>query len=479
MTAPSKLAGCAGAGAMVLVALPYGIQLLRAKPGRSDSASSGQGASAVKEFGGTPGAFSTMLSLPGVIGFLYYACSRDFVMKGLDFASLANVKLPGPEELISTKALGVCAGWLGFQALLERLLPGPVVEGVDLAPAGGSGRLKYRMNGHKAFWVSVLALGSQFFSEVGQSRLSWVYDNFVQLAGASTLIALGLSAKLYWDSFSPGKLLARGGDTGSPVYDFFIGRELNPRIALPSLDFDLKMFCELRPGLIGWVALNMGMAAKQLQATGTISGSMLLVNLMQALYVWDGLYQEQACLTMMDITTDGFGFMLAFGDLAWVPFTYGVQARYLVDHDPGLSTSTLALTAFVGLAGYTIFRRSNSEKDAFRRDPTAPEVRHLKTMEVTNSLTGKPSKLLISGWWGLARKINYTGDWLMSWAWSMTCGCPFLGDGSLLPYFYPIYFAILLIHRAGRDDHFCHQKYGKGWDEYKKKVPYVFAPYLV
>ena len=77
------------------------------------------------------------------------------------------------------------------------------------------------------------------------------------------------------------------------------------------------------------------------------------------LYVWDALYNErvstrharrqsyrrqltrgsilsamrlllnrrrvQAILTTMDITTDGFGFMLSFGDLAWVPFTYSVQ----------------------------------------------------------------------------------------------------------------------------------------------------------
>ena len=35
----------------------------------------------------------------------------------------------------------------------------------------------------------------------------------------------------------------------------------------------------------------------------------------------------QAILTTMDITTDGFGYMLAFGDLAWVPFTYSLQAR--------------------------------------------------------------------------------------------------------------------------------------------------------
>jgi hypothetical protein len=32
------------------------------------------------------------------------------------------------------------------------------------------------------------------------------------------------------------------------------GRELNPRIG----SLDLKEFCELRPGLIGWVVLNLG-----------------------------------------------------------------------------------------------------------------------------------------------------------------------------------------------------------------------------
>ena len=33
----------------------------------------------------------------------------------------------------------------------------------------------------------------------------------------------------------------------------------------------------------------------------------------------------------MDIIHDGFGFMLVFGDLVWVPFTYTLQARYLAD----------------------------------------------------------------------------------------------------------------------------------------------------
>ena len=45
----------------------------------------------------------------------------------------------------------------------------------------------------------------------------------------------------------------------------------------------------------------------------------------QGFYVWDALYMEKAILTTMDITTDGFGYMLAFGDLSWVPFIYSLQ----------------------------------------------------------------------------------------------------------------------------------------------------------
>lgn len=68
------------------------------------------------------------------------------------------------------------------------------------------------------------------------------------------------------------------------------------------------------------------------QELGYVSTPLLLVCLFHSIYVLDALWLEKAILTTMDITTDGFGFMLAFGDLAWVPFTYSLQARYLVDH---------------------------------------------------------------------------------------------------------------------------------------------------
>ena len=63
-----------------------------------------------------------------------------------------------------------------------------------------------------------------------------------------------------------------------------------------------------------------------------MSAPLALVCAFHAWYVTDALWGERAILTTMDITADGFGWMLAAGDLFWVPFTYSLPARYLVDH---------------------------------------------------------------------------------------------------------------------------------------------------
>lgn len=68
----------------------------------------------------------------------------------------------------------------------------------------------------------------------------------------------------------------------------------------------------------------------------------------------------------MDITTDGFGFMLAVGDLAWVPFVYSMQARYLVFNPVELGPIWTAAIFAINLLGYWIFRSANGEKNDFR-----------------------------------------------------------------------------------------------------------------
>ncbi|ORY48647.1 ERG4/ERG24 ergosterol biosynthesis protein [Rhizoclosmatium globosum] len=327
----------------------------------------------------------------------------------------------------------------------------------------------------------------------GPAPLLWVASNTLSLCVASTILSIVQSLGLYVASFryvdvntdaksqKDGKtasrapaLLAEGGNSGYPFYDFFIGRELNPRI----FDFDLKYFCELRPGLIGWTLLNAANAVKQgVSVAGentddwgligsSISNSMWLVLVFQLYYVVDALWYEEAILTTMDLTTDGFGFMLNFGDLVWVPFTYTLQSKYLAMFPINLSAPAFAALIGLKLFGLYIFRGSNGQKNAFRTNPDSPECKHLKYLE-----TKSGSKLLITGWWGVARHVNYTGDWLMALSW-----CLPTGFGSIIPYFYAIYFGILLWHREQRDEHKCKNKYKDDWNRYCEIVKYRFVP---
>jgi len=68
----------------------------------------------------------------------------------------------------------------------------------------------------------------------------------------------------------------------------------------------------------------------------------------------------------MDITSDGFGFMLAVGDLTFVPLTYTLQARYLAFHHVELGPLRTLGVLFVNFLGYYIFRDANGEKNNFR-----------------------------------------------------------------------------------------------------------------
>ncbi|KAJ1455391.1 ergosterol biosynthesis ERG4/ERG24 family-domain-containing protein [Pelagophyceae sp. CCMP2097] len=420
------------------------------------------------EFGGPAGACATMVLLPAVILGLGAACGETFCVGP---SPLAAFKLPELSELFSLKSFAVVVSWILFQAVLQLVLPGEVALGAVLRD--GQTRLPYKINGHLAFWVSLALMGHGWpefdeghFVGLGKVPLAFIYDDFLSLAVSACVVAAFLSTALYVASFRASKpMLALPGSTGCGVYDFFMGRELNPRLG----SFDLKCFCELRPGLIGWIFIDMGFVMKQAALRGSVSAPMWVVVAFHCVYVWDALYSEKAILTTMDITTDGFGYMLAFGDLAWVPFTYCLQARFLVTHDPHLGTLALACIVLLNCAGYAIFRGANGQKDFFRSEPEKAMAAGIQWMP-----TKRGTKLIVSGFWGAARKINYTGDWLMSLSWCLTTGFV-----SPIPYFYCTYFAVLLVHRALRDDHACAAKYGDDWPEYKKRVPYLFIPYVV
>jgi Delta14-sterol reductase len=500
-----------------------------ASPNKATASTLSSSSSFAWEFGGPIGALATTMILPIVVLSLLHWSSIghvDNVLFPTDFPStmidrqphdhtsssnsvllsmvnvprlfwkrliVNNVLCPGCHEYFSNdtenvtsttlwNALVVIVGWGLYQVILERVLPADIVYGSPIHQHPQKICLPYRINGHLAFWITFLItqIGWPIWDDNTTSimplqftsaPLYRLYSFTPELALITIVFCFLFSLYLYGTSFinTKDKILAIGGTSGNPWYDFFMGRELNPRPVTMNGTFDYKEFCELRPGLMGWMILNMSCAQQQFRQLGYVSGSMMLINLFQGIYVWDALYQERAILTTMDITTDGFGFMLVFGDLAWVPFTYSIQARYLVNHDPNLSIAALTTILAIHLLGYIIFRGANGQKDIFRRNPNDPAVSHLTYLQ-----TKRGTKLITSGWWGMARKINYTGDYLMGLTWCLLCGF-----NSIVPYFYAIYFLILLIHRSTRDDHMCQTKYGADWNLYKEMVPYRFIPGII
>lgn len=297
--------------------------------------------------------------------------------------------------------------------------------------------------------------------------------------------------------------LAVGGNTGSLIYDFYIGRELNPRITLPFFgEVDVKAWLEMRVGLTGWIILNLAFVAKQYRLYGTVSDSILFITAVQAYYVLEGQYAEAGLLGMMDITTDGLGYMLTFGDIVWVPFLYSTQCRYLAVHPVHMGWGGIAIAMALFATGLFIFRASNKQKADFRKNPDGPRFKNMSYLQ-----TKRGTRLLTSGWWGVSRHINYFGDWLQSTPFTIPTGIAGYvilpagtglaavaansatmldgrevvqeaarGWGMLFTYFYALYFAFLLVHREGRDDAACAEKYGEDWNKYKKIVKWKILP---
>lgn len=409
------------------------------------------------EFMGTPGALTITFGLIFVIQLLYFSCNAEGCPSAWSVSALLSQARNA--TWISWPAAKAYFAWLGTLIVLDFVLPGRKVPGTLLRTGE---RLQYRFNGRAVMALLFSTLAFRSYSTNGKlPELVFVYDHLHEIANVTILLALALSTLLYLWSFAPNKLLALGGNSGQPIYDWFIGRELNPRIG----SLDIKLFLEMRPGLLLWVVINLAMAHHQYLKFGSISDSMILVCAFQIYYVVEGTFYEEGLVSMMDTTVDGLGFMLVFGDISLVPFTYTLQTRYLADHPVYLGLwRSLAILA-VYFVGLLIFRLSNNEKNRFKAGD--PSTAHLKYI---TSETG--SKLLVSGWWGTARHINYTGDWIASWAYCLPCG------SAIIPYYFMAYFAALLIHREMRDEAKCAAKYKKTWVEYKQKVPYRMIPGL-
>jgi len=385
--------------------------------------------------------------------FTYYLwlCMRDFngaiVFPTLDLFA----QIPAP----TLTAIALYGGWFLLQTILQIAAPGKIHEGVPLADGT---RLKYRMNGLFSFWFTILA--AFVAVAAGWIPATILYDQFGPLLTTVNIFAFLFSLFLYFQGNASKRSERR---SGNAFYDYFMGSALNPRVG----EFDLKLFCEARPGLILWVLINLSFAAKQYELHGTVTTPMILVSAFHFFYIADYYYHEEAILTTWDIKHENFGWMLCWGDLVWVPFTYTLQAHYLVNNTHELSFPAAAGIVTLNMAGYAIFRGANIQKHKFRKDPKVPVWG--KPAEYIQTARG--TRLLTSGWWGVARHSNYFGDLLMALAWCLTTGF-----GTPLTYFYFVYFTILLVHREWRDNAMCAEKYGNDWEEYCRRVRWRIVP---
>jgi delta14-sterol reductase len=425
-----------------------------APPSRGDARGAAS-AAARRAFGGPWGALGLTLALPLIVFYLWLSVVDHggallWPRSGADLAALVH-RVPAP----TPRAVGFYAAWLALQLLLQLVVPGPTREGQPLADGT---RLKYRMNGWRSWWLTLAIMGGAVAG--GLVPPTFFYDEFGPLFATVVLVAFAYSVWLYHHGRRHGRAEEVSGNL---IHDFFLGTSLNPR----SGALDHKLFSEARPGLMLWVVGDLSLAAKQYQLHGTVTTPMVLVCLFQVFYVADYYFHEEAILSTWDVKHERFGFMLCFGDLVWVPFTYTLQALFLVGHPHGLPWWATSGIVLLNVAGYVIFRGANLQKHRFRTDPTRP----IWGRPPVAIRTRRGPLLLASGWWGQARHVNYLGDLMMALAWCLPCGF-----SSVTPYFYATYFTALLVLRERRDHAMCLRKYGDDWREYSRLVPWRIVP---
>jgi Delta14-sterol reductase len=329
---------------------------------------------------------------------------------------------------------------LGFTAAL--FVAALVLPGLER-----DGRAKsYKLTGMTLFFMTHIVLGVATFG-FGMS-LTPLITHFWSIFIVANAVAVVITA---W-------LMVKG--RARRLKDAWMGAELNPTF----LGVDLKMFM-YQPSLIGVYLIVLAFAYAQHDRHGVITPQMFCMAGFWFAYLFTHYVKEEFMLSTWDITDEKFGFMLVWGDLVYVPFLYSLPCWWLLEQTTRFSTPHwLSLCAFFLLALW-IFRDANWQKERFKRD------REVAIWGKRAETVG--GSLLVSGWWGVARKINYAGEIGVYLAFALTAGTT-----SIFPYLLPLSLLVLLTQRAARDDRKCRAKYGELWREYCARVRYRIFPFI-
>ncbi len=413
---------------------------------------------------------------PLVVILVWYTCAE---LGGSLTSLFALFKANDPVNLVykiwAPVFFGSIAAWkivglfAAFQLLLMKIVPGKRFEG-PITPEGNIP--VYKANGIASFLITLITFYLCSF-KLNLFSPTIIYDNFGAILGGLSLFSFFFCIFLYLKGrFSPSS--SDNGITGNIIFDYYWGTELYPRIA----SWDVKMFTNCRFGMMGWSLILLSYAAKQHQLYGITDGMIVCVSL-QLIYIAKFFLWETGYLRSLDIMHDRAGFYICWGCLVWVPSIYTSPALYLVNNPIQLGLPLSLILFTLGLSGIVINYLADHQRQKVRELNgnckiwgKKPEITHVRYSTEKGEI--KNSILLSSGWWGIARHFHYIPEIIGALCWSL----PALFN-NYMPYLYVSFLAILLMDRAFRDDKRCADKYGKGWDEYSKKVPYKIIPYII
>ena len=354
--------------------------------------------------------------------------------------------------------------YLGFVValfILSMILPGRRLQGVPLADGT---RLTYKLNGLLSFLVVWLFVGlGTIAGALGWlgSGSAWqrglllkpLYDHFWELLLVANIFAFAMTFVLY--------LVGRRQCPNGILKGLFYGAELNPRW----LGVDLKMF-SYRPSLIGLHLMMASFAYAQVDIHGQLSTQMLLTQTFVFIYLTNYFQFEYGMLHTWDIIAERFGWMLIWGDYVLVPFFYCIAGWYVMDQiKPMPVYQTIALATLFAV-GFWLFRGSNDQKHRYKTNPDTARIWGRKPETIGG-------RLLVSGFWGIGRHLNYTGEIMVYFSFTLPAGFE-----SFIPYLLPLWLVTLLTHRAWRDDRRCRAKYGDLWALYCKRARFRMVPFI-
>jgi len=340
--------------------------------------------------------------------------------------------------------------------MLNAILPGRWVVGYA-TKEGSTEKLKYHLNG---LLVLIVTIACWFL--LGSLKVmpwDWLYEvRWYALAGA---ITFGLV-------FSFAIVLPYPPVKKSFLADFFLGRLENPQLWGGRIDAKMWLY------LIGAIMLQLNIlsfvAHHHLLYGAEASTGIFLAAALLTFFIFDYLTFEEVHLYTYDLFAERVGFKLGWGCIAFYPFFYAIPFWATVAMPSGNSPTWLLVVAGIVFFGsWSLARGANMQKYFFKKDPTKSFL-GIKPETITDG----NNTLLVNGYWGLSRHINYLGEIGMATGIVLAIGQPTV----LWPWLYPLYYVALLFPRQADDDKRCAAKYGALWTEYVKKVPYRIIPFV-